>query len=462
MRASNGTPFDHLLTDEQVALLAPFGIERRLEVGELLFDERATVDSLYVVREGRIRISRLEGTEENEIGTHLPGEFTGGLAVLTGKRSIHRARATSPTRVLEIDSSAFYRMAAEVPEVADIFISRLASRLRETQRTFRQLEKMAALGKLSAGLAHELNNPAAAAQRAANQLREAARQAQLLALEQNERFSVAGRTALVKLLSEAEANGASPDPLALLDREDALGEWLDERGFEEAWELAPTLAAGFDAQHLEDLSTQMGDELLKDAVGWLAATLELTGLAAEVSRSAGRISELVGAMKRYTYMDRAAIGEVDVREGIDDTLAVLAHKLGGLLVTREYEEGLPKVKANGSELNQVWTNLIDNAADAVDGHGRIGIRAFSDEGYVVVEISDSGPGVPRQVRDRVFEPFFTTKDVGEGTGLGLDIVRRVVSGHGGDVSLRSEPGETTFRVQLPMDVRESDDQRKDA
>jgi signal transduction histidine kinase len=211
---------------------------------------------------------------------------------------------------------------------------------------------------------------------------------------------------------------------------------------------------------LEDLAAEIGDEPLKDAVGWLAATLELTGLAADVSRCAARISELVGAMKRYTYMDRAATGEVDIREGIEDTLAVLSHRLGGLSVTREYEESLPTVRANGSELNQVWTNLIDNAADAVDGRGRIGIRVFRDEGYVVVEVSDSGPGIPRHVRDRVFEPFFTTKGVGEGSGLGLDVVRRVVSGHGGEVSLRSEPGETTFRVQLPMDVRESDGQKR--
>jgi signal transduction histidine kinase len=405
------TPLDHVLTDEQVALLAPFGIERRLEVGELLFDENATVNSLYVVLDGQICIYRLEGKQENEIGTHLPGEFT------------------------------------------EVIISRLASRLRETQRAFRQLEKMAALGKLSAGLAHELNNPAAAGRRAADQLRQATRKAQLLALEHDGRFSAAGRAAMAKLLREAEANSGSPDPLALSAREDELEEWLDRRGFDEVWELAPTLAVSFEAQRLGDLASEIGDEPLKDAVGWLAATLEITGLAADVSRSAARISELVGAMKRYTYMDRAATGEVDVREGIDDTLAVLAHKLGGLSVTREYEQGLPTVQANGSELNQVWTNLIDNAADAVDGHGRIGVRAFRDEGYVVVEVSDSGPGVPLRVRDRIFEPFFTTKDVGEGAGLGLDVVRRVVSGHGGEISLRSESGETTFRVQLPVDVR---------
>jgi signal transduction histidine kinase len=447
------TPFDHVLTDEQVALLIPFGIETQLEVGELLFDENATVNSLYVVLDGQISISRLEGEHENEIGTHLPGEFTGGLAVLTGKRSIHRARATSPSRVLEIDSSAFYRMAAEVPEVADVFISRLVSRLRETQRAFRRLEKMAALGKLSAGLAHELNNPAAAGQRAANQLREAARKSQLLALEHDGRFSAAARAALAELLREAEAKSASPDPLAFSTREDELGDWLDGRAFGEVWELASTLAASFEARRLEDLAAEIGEESLIDAVGWLAATLEMTGLATDVSRSAARISELVGTMKRYTYMDRAATGEIDVRKGLDDTLAVLAHKLGGLSVTREYEEDLPTIQANGSELNQVWTSLIDNAADAVDGHGRIGIRAFRDEGFVVVEVSDSGLGVPLQVRDRIFEPFFTTKDVGEGTGLGLDVVRRVVSGHGGEVTLRSEPGETTFRVQLPVHAR---------
>ena len=462
MRASNGAPLDHLLTEEQVALLAPYGTEKQLEVGELLFDERATVDSLYVVLDGRIRISRLEGLEEHEIGTHLPGEFTGGLAVLTGKRSIHRARATAPTRVLEIDSRTFYRMAAEVPEVAEVFISRLASRLRDTQRIFRQQEKLAALGKLSAGLAHELNNPAAAARRGADELREATRKAQLRALERDRHFSAAGRAAVADLLREAEANNISLDPLALSDREEEMGDWLDGRGFEEAWELAPTLAVAFEAQRLEDLAAEIGNEQLKDAVGWLAATLELTGLAADVSRSAARISELVGAMKRYTYMDRTATGEVDVREGIEDTLALLAHKLEGLSVTREYEESLPTVWANGSELNQVWTNLIDNAADAVEGRGRIWIRAFRDERYVVVEVSDSGPGIPRHMRDRIFEPFFTTKSVGEGTGLGLDIVRRVVSGHGGEVSLRTEAGETTFWVKLPVDVRESDGQRKGA
>lgn len=453
MHRASTAPLGQRLSDGQIARLAPYGKERRLETGERLFDERATVDSFYVVLEGRIRISRLEGAEENEIGTHVPGEFTGGLAVLTGKRSIHRARATVPTRVLEMDSATFRRVAAEVPDVADVFISGLASRMRETQRAFRQQEKMAALGKLSAGLAHELNNPASAARRAADDLLGAARSAQLLALEHDGRFSLAGRAALAELLRKAEANGTSmEDPLAMSDTEDELGDWLDGRGVEEAWELAPTLAAaGLKAQRLDDLAIGVGDEALEDAVGWLAATLELTGLAAEVYRSADRISELVGAMKRYTYMDHAAADEVDVSEGIEDTLAVLAHKLKSVSVTREYEEDLPKVRANGGDLNQVWTNLIDNAADAVNGGGRIGVRAFRDGESVVVEVSDDGPGIPPEVRGRIFEPFFTTKPVGEGTGLGLDVARRIVEGYGGAIRVLSETGDTRFGVRLPID-----------
>ena len=452
-RAASTAPLGRQLSEGQIARLAPYGKERQLEAGEILFDEKATVDSFYVVLEGGIRVSRLEGAEEHEIGTHLPGEFTGGLAVLTGKRSIHRARADVPTRVLEMDSAAFRRVSSEVPDVADVFISGLASRMRQTQRAFRQQEKMAALGKLSAGLAHELNNPASAARRAADGLRDAARDAQLLALEHDERFSPAGRAALAELLAEAETEDASADPLALSDAEDELGDWLDTRGVREAWELAPALtAAGLDAKRLEDLAAGVGDKALGGAIGWLAATLELTGLAAEVSRSAARISELVGAMKRYTYMDRAGSGgEIDVREGMEDTLAVLAHKLEGVSVTREYEEDLPKVRANGGELNQVWTNLLDNAIDAVDGRGRIGIRAFRDGGSVAVEVSDDGPGVPPEIQSRVFEPFFTTKPVGEGTGLGLDIVRRIVAGHGGAVRVLSGPGDTRFEVRLPID-----------
>ena len=450
---------DQRLTAQQVESLLPYGTELRLEAGDYLFDEKSVVDSFYVLKEGEIRISRLTGAEEMPLVTHGPGDFTGGLAVLTGKRSIHRAQATAPSRVLQIDSETFRRVAVERPEIADVFISALAQRMRETQRAFRQQEKMVALGKLSAGLTHELNNPAAAAMRAAEELRGAALRAQLLALEHDERFSPQGRAALGALQREATENGAVLDPLACSDREEEIADWLEERGVEDAWDLAPILAAAdLDTERLERLTSELGGEggELSGGLGWLGATLELTSLADEVGLSVGRISELVRAMKEYTYMDRAAYVETDVREGLENTLTILGHKLKGATVEREYEEDLPKIWANAGELNQVWTNLIDNAADAVDGRGHIVVRAFREKGRVVVEIVDGGPGIPREMQNRVFEPFFTTKEIGEGTGLGLDIVRRIVAGHSGEIIFDSESGETRFAVRLPIEKRNTE------
>jgi signal transduction histidine kinase len=444
------------ITHEQVEALVPYGRELRLAAGDYLFNEKGVVDSFYVVLEGEIRISRLDGAEETHIVTHRAGEFTGGLAVLTGRTSVHRARSITVSRVLEIDSEAFRRVAVDIPDVADVLISRLAQRMRYTQRAYRQHEKLAALGKLSAGLAHELNNPAAAARRAAEELRDAGLKVQLLALRHDERFSPKGREALASLQRESTGAAITLDPLALSDAEDTLAAWLEDRDVEVAWELAPTLAAaGVSAERLDGLAVELGDRSLADGLAWLAATLDLVGLADEVRVSAGRISDLVGAMKEYTYMDRGAPLEVDVVSGLEKTLTILGHKLRGVSVEREYEDSLPKVPGHGAELNQVWTNLLDNAADAVDGRGRITLKAFQDGDSVAVEVVDDGPGIPREARGRVFEPFFTTKEVGAGVGLGLDIVRRVVSGHGGEVSLKSKPGETSFTVRLPKSNSEN-------
>ena len=439
------------LTPGQVEVLMPYGRELRLEVGDVLFDEKSTVDSFYVVLEGEVSISRLDGAEEIPLQVHGAGGFTGGLAVLTGKTSIHRARSASPCRILEIDSETFRRVAVEVPDVADVFISGLARRMRYTQRAFRQQEKLAALGKLSAGLAHELNNPAAAARRASEELGGAVRRARLDALGHDERFSPGERDALLVLQRETEAKYVSLGPLALGDAEDALAEWLTGRGIDEPWDLTSALAvSGVDAGRLAALADELQDGSLGAGLAWLAGTIELVGLADEVATSASRISELVGAMKDYTYMDRDAAGEVDVVSGIENTVTILGHKLRGVEVRREYGKDLPKVQGRGGELNQVWTNLLDNAADAVDGRGNIIVRAYSETGRVVVEVVDDGPGIPREARERVFEPFYTTKEVGSGTGLGLDVVRRIVGAHAGEVYVRSEPGETRFTVRLPV------------
>jgi signal transduction histidine kinase len=373
MRLPDNATLAERLTEEQIGFLAGYGVERRVESGEYLFDETAIVDSFCVLLEGEVRISRLDGAQETPVTTLQRGDFTGSLVVVAGKTSIHRAQATTPSRVLEIDSEAFRRVTAELPQVADIFISSLGRRMRYTQRMRRQQEKMAALGKLSAGLAHELNNPA---------------------------------------------------------------------------------AAGLEPGRLERLAEELGDErAFAAALEWFGATLELAGLAEEVGRSVARISELVGAMKDHTYMDRGSYSATDVREGLESTLTILGHKLKGATVSRDYEEGLPRIWAHGGDLNQVWANLLDNAADAVDGEGRIGVRAHRDGDAVVVEISDDGPGIPRELQARVFEPFFTTKQVGEGTGLGLDIVRRIVASHGGEVAFESGPGETRFVVRLPVERR---------
>jgi len=444
------------LSSGQVEALMPYGRELRLEEGDLLFDEKSAVDSFYVVLEGRVNISRLDGAEETSLVEHGAGEFTGGLAVLTGRTSIHRARAASSCRVLEIDSETFRRLAVEVPDVADVFVSGLARRMRQTQRAFRQQEKLAALGKLSAGLTHELNNPAAAARRAAEELGHAVLQAQLAALRHDERFSEKERSVLVAVQSETVAEVAPLDPLALGDAEDGLTDWLEERGVEEAWEFAPALvAAGIGTDCLEALANTLEEKSLTAGLGWLAMTTELVNLAGEIGTSVGRISELVGAMKDYTYMDRAAAGEVNIIAGLENTLTILGHKLKGVSVRREFEEDLPKIQGNGGELNQVWTNLLDNAIGAVDGRGNITVEAFVEAEHVVVEVVDDGPGIPRGARGRVFEPFYTTKEVGTGTGLGLDIVRRVVDAHGGEVSFRSQPGETRFTVRLPVDTRQN-------
>jgi signal transduction histidine kinase len=348
-------------------------------------------------------------------------------------------------------------MPAEVPDLADIFISGLARRMRYTQRAYRQREKLAALGKLSAGLAHELNNPAAAARRASEELGEEILEAQLTSLTHDERFSAKEREALVALQRETAAGKAALfDPLSLGDTEDRLSDWLGDRGCQEPWDMAPALAeAGLDTDRLEAMAGAFDDRSLACGLEWLAGTLDLLGLASEIETSTGRISELVGAIKEYTYMDRAVVGEVDVISGLQNTITILGPRLKDVSLSREYEKGLPGIPGRGGELNQVWTNLIDNAIDAVDGRGSITIRAYVEGARVVVEVIDDGHGIPREAQVHVFEPFYTTKDIGAGTGLGLDIVRRIVTGHGGEVFVQSEPGETCFTVRLPLDTTQN-------
>jgi signal transduction histidine kinase len=317
--------------------------------------------------------------------------------------------------------------------------------------------KLISLGTMAAGLAHELNNPAAAIGRSAAEARKAFQEAAEKAAElgnlpltQEQRSFVAG------LPHEVTLGSATPlDPLEVSDLDDELAMWLEDHGVEEGWEISPTLAgAGLDTAWLDRLAERVPEVALGGVLGWLRATMAGGELLGEIEAGSERISELVGAIKRYTHMDKATSKKVDIHEGLNSALIMLGHKLkkGDVEVVRDYEKDLPYVCGNAGELNQVWTNLIDNAIDAVEGQGRITVRTASENGRVLVEVSDDGPGIPDDVRKRIFEPFYTTKDVGQGTGLGLDISYRVVvEDHKGDIRVLSEPGDTRFQVRLPVD-----------
>ena len=434
------------------------GTVEEVPAGTVLFREGQAHYDFFVVLEGRIRITRAAGGEERLLAVHEPGEFAGEISILTHGPAVATGRVDEPARVLRIPADTFREMVAECTPFAETALQALSGRSRDVEAQLRQQEKLTALGKMAAGLAHELNNPAAAARRAAATLRDETARAQRRALDHDRRFTAAQRDALcalhATLAAAAPEPRASSDALARSDAEDAVALWLDERGVAEAWDCAAALVdAGVDVERLEALNGTFQGEALAAATEWLGATLSLAGLADELEGAAGRISALVKAIKEYSYMDRGTLQRMDVHDGLESTLSMLGHKLReGVTVHREFDRTLPKICAAGSELTQVWTNLVDNAVAAMGGRGTLWIRTARDGERVRVEIADDGPGIPREVMPRIWEPFFTTKGVGEGTGLGLDIARRIVErGHGGEIRVTSRPGDTRFVVTLPID-----------
>jgi signal transduction histidine kinase len=328
---------------------------------------------------------------------------------------------------------------------------------RSIESTARQREALVTLGTLAAGLAHEINNPASAAARAVDAL-ERACAALVGSLGQlaDGQLPAGQFAALDALRRELGPRAADPDPLAAADREQALSSWLARHGVAHEWTIAPPLAAaGADLAWCERAATVLEGPALQPGMEWVANTLSVATLLGEVKASTRRISELVAAVRSYAQLDRASMQHVDVTDGLDSTLTMLGHKLGdGVTVVREYGDGVPRVDAYAGELNQVWTNLIDNALDAMDGSGTLRLATRAEGDAVVVEVGDTGPGMPPQVAARAFEPFYTTKDVGKGTGLGLDIARRiVVERHGGAITIDSRPGETVLSVRLPARPR---------
>jgi signal transduction histidine kinase len=362
------------------------------------------------------------------------------------------ARAVLPTQYLTFPGSNFPELFHRMPELTRRLVGLLADRIREVTRAEQQREKLASLGKLSAGLAHELNNPSAAARRSAAALRDC-----LARLRAAARSTTIGPNDCAKLAQTEEEIRSSltlaqfKDEFARVEREEAIQSWLESHNVPEAWKLAPHLAdanlADADlARFAAAAGASVGSELTR-----FATLLEMDRIAEELEHSSARISDLIRAIKEYSYMDQGSVQEVDIQHSIENTLTIMHHKLKrGITVTRDYAPGLPKVMASGSELNQVWTNLIDNAADAMNGNGKLGIRVARENDFILVEIADNGPGIPPEVKSRIFDPFFTTKGVGEGTGLGLDVVNRIIKNVRGQINVTSVPGDTRFQVRIPI------------
>jgi signal transduction histidine kinase len=448
------TPLFSGLTDEQVGCIEP-GEVVDMAAGTVLVTQGDRCPYFFTLLGGEIRLTRSYDRQDILMGVLKPGQFSGEVTLLLDIPWMATARAGKPARLFRLAQDDFWAMLGSCRTVARQIFQSAASKMRNMEGYSQQREKLASLGTMAAGLAHELNNPASAARRAAFHLRENTDKAQTLLCQLSEELECAEWHNLALASQDAaERLSSAPalDHLERSDRADPIATWLQARGVASSWELAPTfVSAAVDVPWLEELAAKLPAGSHADAFAWLEARLNLKLLLNQVEQSAGRVAELVKAVKAYSYMDQSPMQEVDIHEGIESTLTMLGHKLKNVELRRAFDRSIPRIMGFGGELNQVWTNLIDNAIYAVNGSGKICVGTCREDNQVVVEIVDNGSGIPREAQSRLFEPFFTTKPVGAGTGLGLIISNRIVADrHGGEIEFESKPGETRFKVRLPI------------
>jgi signal transduction histidine kinase len=437
--------------------------EMTLEPGDLLFSDEDEAHEVWIIVEGELVVSKMLGDEEVVVANAGPGEYLGEISLLTASPARHRARAKTPTRLLRIPADVFQGLLRSCTAVTQTVLRTMAERVRRVERLLQERERMAALGTLAAGVAHELKNPAAAVGRAVELLGGEIDALEPIAKRLAEHEWSPGEIALLGKLKGVTVGGnggadavdpSDLDPIARSDREDALAMWLEKRGVDKSQELAALLAErGIATEQLDTIARGCEAGLLADALAWTQHMATIRQLLGEAKQSTTRISEMVRAVKAYSYVDKSSLRSADVHEGIESSLTILAHKLRerSVKVQREFDRTLPRLQVFGTELDQVWTNLIDNAADASGPKGgTIRVRTFRDGPSVAVEVTDNGAGIPPDVQAHIFDPFFTTKAAGKGTGLGLDLVKRIVGRHRGTITVASRPGETKFLVRVPI------------
>lgn len=444
------------LPDDELLWLADHITEKTFSPGEVISKEGQPANEFIVVIEGLLQYRRDSDSNDPRVWDMEPGEVGGKLPYSRLTHYTGTLRAAKESRVLIGSVDVFPEMIRDTPLLTQRLVGNMLDRTRWVTREIQQTDKLAALGKLSAGLAHELNNPAASAKRAAlalsesqEALREATSQLDSRSLSADQRKAILYFERLALLNTQAPE---LMDSLTQSDKEEEISSWLQKNKVQSGWKFAPVLAeTSLEISWLEGLKKQVGEEALPEALMRIVSQVSARKLTKEIESSTSRISELVKAIKEYSYMDQAPIQEVDIHQGIESTLVMLKYKLKhGITIEKNFDKSLPHIFAYGSELNQVWTNLIDNASDAMKNGGTLGIRTSLDENCVVVEITDTGTGIPKEIQGKIFEPFFTTKKMGEGTGLGLDTVYRIIRRHHGSITVESKPGNTCFKVRLPL------------